>query len=365
MIQTVFDGSTFYQFICIGSHDGATAALHLPLAVRSIRCPFPCLQCQGATATGRAAPQGVRTMGPGVVCAVRSCNNRSMHGKQLSFFRFPRDPHLCCEWIALCRRADLDILFQQHGSVPLNLSYRVCSEHFQESDYRNRNLKSQGLKRDTAPSRNLGPRTAWQCRQECKHPGNSACFERKFFDDGEDSSTVPAPTSSMLGLSTQSLPPEPETTDCAKEVDIDSVEVITGIDADKSVDACLSSPPASPAFEYEQSPDNILPDPSEEDACPDDPHLQSDGVESHASEGNDLDYSSPESDSDDEEATMMNIDTLPVEELRTSLRNVYRKYRRLKAVHLETTQLLEESSGKVERLEAALSELRLGHRDAS
>ncbi|KAG0410732.1 hypothetical protein HPB47_012153 [Ixodes persulcatus] len=83
-----------------------------------------------------------------------------------------------------------------------------------------------------------------------------------------------------------------------------------------------------------------------------------DGVESHASEGNDLDYSSPESDSDDEEATMMNIDTLPVEELRTSLRNVYRKYRRLKAVHLETTQLLEESSGKVERLEAALSELR-------
>lgn len=37
---------------------------------------------------------------------------------------------------------------------------------------------SRRLKRDTAPSRNLGPRTAWQCRQECKHPGNSACFER-------------------------------------------------------------------------------------------------------------------------------------------------------------------------------------------
>ncbi|KAM7292648.1 uncharacterized protein ISCGN_025786 [Ixodes scapularis] len=187
----------------------------------------------------------------------------------------------------------------------------------------------------------------------------------KFFDDGQDSSTVPAPSSSTPGGSTQSLPPEPPTTDCAKEVDIDSVEVITGIDADKSVDACLASPPASPAFEYEESPDNILPDPSEEDACPDDSHLQSDGVESHASEGNDLDYSSPESDSDDEEATMMNIDTLPVEELRTSLRNFYRKYRRLKAVNLEMTQLLEESSGKVERLEAALSELRLGHRDAS
>ncbi|CAN8027127.1 unnamed protein product [Ixodes persulcatus] len=248
MIQTVFDGSTFYQFIhlhwvprrrdCRATSSPSGAEYSVSVSVFAVP-------------GRRAAPQGVRTMGPGVVCAVRSCNNRSMHGKQLSFFRFPRDPHLCCEWIALCRRADLDILFQQHGSVPLNLSYRVCSEHFQESDYRNRNLKSQGLKRDTAPSRNLGPRTAWQCRQECKHPGNSACFERKFFDDGEDSSTVPAPTSSMLGLSTQSLPPEPETTDCAKEVDIDSVEVITGIDADKSVDACLSSPPASPAFEYE------------------------------------------------------------------------------------------------------------------
>ncbi|KAM7292650.1 hypothetical protein ISCGN_025788, partial [Ixodes scapularis] len=67
--------------------------------LRIIACPTvkvtnPRLKKLVPPAPGRGtAPQGVRTMGWGVMCAVRSCNNRSMHGKQLSFFRFPRDPH--------------------------------------------------------------------------------------------------------------------------------------------------------------------------------------------------------------------------------------------------------------------------------
>ncbi|XP_042142493.1 uncharacterized protein LOC8035235 isoform X1 [Ixodes scapularis] len=259
----------------------------------------------------------------GRYCAALWCANTSLNS-DVSFFSFPTDARLE-KWIHYSNRPR----FREDSMVTIR-GRRLCADHFGVSAFTNR-LTRNRLRIIACPTVKVtNPRLK-----------------------------------KLVPPATQSLPPEPPTTDCAKEVDIDSVEVITGIDADKSIDACLASPPASPAFEYEQSPDNRLSDPSEEDACPDDSHLQSDGVESHASEGNDLDYSSPESDSDDEEATMMNIDTLPVEELRTSLRNVYRKYRRLKAVHSETTQLLEESSGKVERLEAALSELRLEHRDAS
>uniref|UniRef100_A0A0K8REL4 Putative secreted protein n=1 Tax=Ixodes ricinus TaxID=34613 RepID=A0A0K8REL4_IXORI len=285
----------------------------------------------------------------GRYCAALWCGNTSLNS-DVSFFSFPTDARLE-KWIHYSNRPR----FREDSMVTIR-GRRLCADHFGVSAFTNR-LTRNRLRIIACPT------------VKVTNPRLKKLVPPEFFDDGQDSSTVPAPSSSTPGGSTQSLPPEPPTTDSAEEVDINSVEVITGIDADESVDACSASPPASPAFEYEQSPDNILPDPSEEDAeisaCSDNSHLQNDGVESHASEGNDLNYSSPESDSDDEEATMMNIDTLPVEELRTSLRNVYRKYRRLKAVHLETTQLLEESSGKVERLEATLSELRLGHRDVS
>lgn len=203
------------------------------------------------------------------------------------------------------------------------------------------------------PARNLGPRSARECRKACKHSGNSARSER----------------------TTQSLAPEPPTADSPVELEIISFKVITGIDVDENADAHSASPPASPAFEYEKSPDSMLLDPSEEDAeipaCPDDFLLRR--------EGSGLDHSNSESDCDDEVATMMNIDTLPLEGLRTSLRDLYRKHRRLKAVYLETVRLLEESSGKVletaqllkestgkvERLEATLDELRARHCDAS
>ncbi|EEC13320.1 hypothetical protein IscW_ISCW020181 [Ixodes scapularis] len=158
---------------------------------------------------------------------------------------------------------------------------------------------------------------------------------------------------------------------------------MTGIDVDENADAHSASPLASPAFEYEKSPDSMHLDASKKDAeipaCPDDFLLRRDGSKSRASEGSGLDHSNSESDSDDEVATMMNIDTLPLEGLRTSLRDLYRKYRRLKAVYLETVrlleessgkvsetaQLLEESAGKVKRLEATLDELRARHCDAS
>lgn len=303
-------------------------------------------------APGRGKAQ-VRVNIMGIVCAVRSCKNRSMHRKMLSFFRFPRDPDLCLKWITLCKRADLCVTFKEHGSEPLYRMYRVCSDHFQESDFKDQKLKSTGLKKNAVPARNLGPRSARECRKACKHSGNSARSER----------------------TTQSLAPEPPTADSPVELEIISFKVITGIDVDENADAHSASPPASPAFEYEKSPDSMLLDPSEEDAeipaCPDDFLLRR--------EGSGLDHSNSESDCDDEVATMMNIDTLPLEGLRTSLRDLYRKHRRLKAVYLETVRLLEESSGKVletaqllkestgkvERLEATLDELRARHCDAS
>ncbi|CAN7941240.1 unnamed protein product [Ixodes hexagonus] len=163
------------------------------------------------------------------------------------------------------------------------------------------------------------------------------------------------------------LPPEPLTLALpVEEVGISSVEVITVIDADDTVDVGSASLPASPAFECGKKPHSfivVLPDLSEQavemPASPDDSAPHSDGDESYASEDDDVDYSSPASDSEDDEMTvMMNIDLLTVDELRKSRCNIYRKYRRLKAVHVETVCLLEQTSDKVKHLEATLSELR-------
>lgn len=50
----------------------------------------------------------------------------------------------CKQWVIRSRRADLDDIFKRDGPEHLNKSYVVCSDHFVQKDFRNKNLLSQG-----------------------------------------------------------------------------------------------------------------------------------------------------------------------------------------------------------------------------
>ncbi|CAN7941238.1 unnamed protein product [Ixodes hexagonus] len=277
-------------------------------------------------------------------CAAKWCGNSS-RSKNLAFFLFPKDfqSERYNKWSSYANLA------HDHAHKKRFL----CADHFPMSAFSNVDgAKKNRLKGDAVPSvcvtdphlRFLVPPGKFQ--ESRTFPANSLfCCLFPF-------------------LATQMLPPEPLTLALpVEEVGISSVEVITVIDVDDTVDVGSASLPTSPAFECEESPVVVLPDPSGEavemPASPDDSAPHSNGDGSYASEDDDVEYSSPASDSEDDETmVMMNIDLLTVEELRKSLCNIYRKYRRLKAAHVETVCLLEQTSGKVRHLEATLSALR-------
>jgi hypothetical protein len=60
-------------------------------------------------------------------CAVGLCNNVSKKDGNVHFFRFPRDVALRKIWIKQCYR-------NKKFNVETS---RVCSEHFEESDFQN------------------------------------------------------------------------------------------------------------------------------------------------------------------------------------------------------------------------------------
>ncbi|XP_042235835.1 uncharacterized protein LOC121875362 [Homarus americanus] len=63
-----------------------------------------------------------------VICAVYGCSNKPKirTREHIKYFRFPRDKDTCNKWIQACKRSD-----------EVNTKFaRVCSLHFQETDYK-------------------------------------------------------------------------------------------------------------------------------------------------------------------------------------------------------------------------------------
>ncbi|XP_035907627.1 probable serine/threonine-protein kinase tsuA isoform X2 [Anopheles stephensi] len=89
-------------------------------------------------------------------CLVLGCRNRQLlnQANTRSYFRFPRDADLCKKWVDFCNRPELYKKYDENGPEYLYKSSRICSDHFQPTDFNNANLFSQGLKKGSIPSVN-------------------------------------------------------------------------------------------------------------------------------------------------------------------------------------------------------------------
>ncbi|XP_049796625.1 uncharacterized protein LOC126213080 [Schistocerca nitens] len=90
----------------------------------------------------------------GSKCAVPGCSNYKLQ-KDKSFYRFPKDKELCKQWVILTQKPGLAEVFKSRGPEYVYRTYTVCSDHFQEKDFRNKIWLSQGLWRGAIPSRLL------------------------------------------------------------------------------------------------------------------------------------------------------------------------------------------------------------------
>ena len=72
----------------------------------------------------------------GTYCAAVSCHN-SRRNCKLSMFRFPKDEGRCKKWVQNTRREDI-----RHLSVQKLYSYELCSNHFEESQFTNKEKKN-------------------------------------------------------------------------------------------------------------------------------------------------------------------------------------------------------------------------------
>ncbi|XP_062552345.1 myb-like protein AA isoform X1 [Armigeres subalbatus] len=87
-------------------------------------------------------------------CLVMGCRNRQLLNQTntRSYFRFPRDADMCKQWVDFCNRPELWKKYEENGPEYLYKSSRICSDHFQPSDFNNPNLFSQGLKKGSVPT---------------------------------------------------------------------------------------------------------------------------------------------------------------------------------------------------------------------
>ncbi|XP_039449335.1 nuclear transcription factor Y subunit beta-like isoform X1 [Culex pipiens pallens] len=87
-------------------------------------------------------------------CLVMGCRNRQLLNQTntRSYFRFPRDPEMCKQWVEFCNRPELWKKYDENGPEYLYKSSRICSDHFQPNDFNNPNLFSQGLKKGSVPT---------------------------------------------------------------------------------------------------------------------------------------------------------------------------------------------------------------------
>uniref|UniRef100_A0A182WJN8 THAP-type domain-containing protein n=1 Tax=Anopheles minimus TaxID=112268 RepID=A0A182WJN8_9DIPT len=60
----------------------------------------------------------------------------------------------CKKWVDFCNRPELYKKYDENGPEYLYKSSRICSDHFQPTDFNNPNLFSQGLKKGSIPSVN-------------------------------------------------------------------------------------------------------------------------------------------------------------------------------------------------------------------
>ncbi|XP_021695494.1 putative uncharacterized protein DDB_G0282129 isoform X2 [Aedes aegypti] len=87
-------------------------------------------------------------------CQVADCGNKveGPNIENLSFHRFPKDTRTCKQWVEFCNRPELWKKYEENGPEYLYKSSRICSDHFQPSDFNNPNLFSQGLKKGSVPT---------------------------------------------------------------------------------------------------------------------------------------------------------------------------------------------------------------------
>lgn len=110
-----------------------------------------------------------------VCCAIAGCTHHTRHQKELgfTFHRFPKNKELRLKWIHACKRAD---------SFSVNEA-RVCSEHFDDSDYL-RDLKSEllnlpakrVLKPDAVPHLNLPVSSVVACKEKINDKVREVCY---------------------------------------------------------------------------------------------------------------------------------------------------------------------------------------------
>ena len=72
----------------------------------------------------------------GSYCAAINCQNARRNSKW-SMFRFPKDEERCKIWLQSCRREDL-----RHIPVKKLSEYQLCSNHFEDSQFMNKETKS-------------------------------------------------------------------------------------------------------------------------------------------------------------------------------------------------------------------------------
>lgn len=69
----------------------------------------------------------------GVICSAYNCNNAYRKYSDIHYFTFPRDQQRCSIWISNCRNRSLEKVRIEK----LSKSYRLCSEHFESSQFTN------------------------------------------------------------------------------------------------------------------------------------------------------------------------------------------------------------------------------------
>nr|XP_033804241.1 52 kDa repressor of the inhibitor of the protein kinase-like isoform X2 [Geotrypetes seraphini] len=80
-------------------------------------------------------------------CAALNCSRKSTHS-DIGFFRFPRDPARCKQWVENCQRVDLEDKTADH----LNKCYRLCARHFDSSMVRRKSPYRTRLQDNAIPT---------------------------------------------------------------------------------------------------------------------------------------------------------------------------------------------------------------------
>uniref|UniRef100_A0AAG5DBI3 THAP-type domain-containing protein n=1 Tax=Anopheles atroparvus TaxID=41427 RepID=A0AAG5DBI3_ANOAO len=89
---------------------------------------------------------------PPSYCSVKGCSNS--RSPTCSLYCFPKDVAICKKWVDFCSRPELYKKYDENGPEYLYKSSRICSDHFQPTDFNNPNLFSQGLKKGSIPTVN-------------------------------------------------------------------------------------------------------------------------------------------------------------------------------------------------------------------